>query len=206
MKTRELAREMREAYRALKAADREELVRAGVPAHDVDYYQMVGVARMWVEQTDDGYRYQPDPDGVGRAFISPILAHHPDTLETPHAWACVRVGNLVDLLAWDPGHPTRWALRTGKASWLGAALPQFCNPPPTEVWRTPLNWFRNDCAGLVALTRDRAEVYRLLSALIGGIIVEDQAHADEIRGILERPRLTPPITIALTRQRVRRAA
>jgi hypothetical protein len=178
----------------MKVADTEELIRAGVPAHTIDLYQMCGIDRVCPERAADGALYRPDPDG-GRAFISPILAHRADTPETPDPWAFARFGNIIDLLAWDPAHPSRWARRTGNASWLGAVPPQYCSPEPVRVWRWPVEWFRAECTGIVILTRNRAEIYRLLSGCIGGILVDDGAHGAEIRSVLEHPWPAPRIFV-----------
>jgi hypothetical protein len=201
VKTRDLVREMCHAYAALRVADAEELIRAGVPAHCLDLYRMVGVARVRVE----GALYQPDPLGGG-AFISPVLAHHVAGPETPDPWAFARFGNIVDLVAWDPAHPERWALRTVNATWLGCIPPQYLAPEPVRIWRTPLNWFRSDCTGLVVLARERPEDYRLFAGLASGIIAEDRRHAEEIRSVLQHPWPTPRITIAPPQRVLRRAA
>jgi hypothetical protein len=202
VKTRDLAREMRYAYAAMRVAEAEELIRAGIPAHIIDLYQMIGVTRIRLA----GELYEPEPEG-GRAFISPILAHLPDTPESSDPWAFARFGSLVDLIAWDPAHPHKWALRTGAASWLGCIPPQYIEPEPVRIWRSPLAWFRSDCTGLALVTRERPEAYRLLANLRGGIIAEDHHHAAEILDVLQHPWPAPRVSVAPSQQRqVRRAA
>jgi hypothetical protein len=75
----------------------------------------------------------------------------------------------------NPAAPDRWALRRGIASWLGACEPQYLDPDPVPVWRTPLGWLRAGCRGLVLLTEDKTDRYRCLS-MLGSIVAEDQAH------------------------------
>jgi hypothetical protein len=55
------------------------------------------------------------------------------------------------------------------------------------VHRTVLGWLCSGCAGLVLLTGDPVERWRILSDCRGGIIAEDVAHARELRAILARP-------------------
>ena len=203
MKTRQLAAEMRGAFAALRSEHAEALAEAGVPWHLIGLYEMAGVGRVRV----DGDYYQPDPDG-GRAFISPVLIGGPYGPEAADPWRFARFGGLIDLLAWDPAQPDRWALRTGAATWLGCCAPQCFAPQQTQIWRTPLAWLCSDCTGLVILSRDRAEAYHVLAGLAGGILAEDEAHVAEIRSILARPYPAPKVrnVAALRRGQVRRAA
>lgn len=183
---------MRQALANLTTDHAEELVGAGVPLFPIVIYQMVGVGRISI--TDGSYC--PDPDGEV-AFITPVRLQHPDTPQSTMPWWFVRAGSLIDLLAWDPAAPDYWALRADAASWLGSAAvqdyPELIEPGPTRVWRTPWNWFRSDCDGLVLLSRRRADQYRILSELQGGIIAEDRAHRRELRDVLERPWPAPQV-------------
>jgi len=188
VKTAALAAEMRQACAAIGRDELDELVQLGVPRILVDHFQMVGIARIRVE----GPLYVPDPDS-SPALITPVCMHYQDTPETPMPDVYPLVGNLVDLVAWDPRVPEGWALRTGAAIWLGAISPQLCDPEPVPVWRSPLNWFRAACSGLVILSSDRAEQYRLLAGCRGGIIAENEAHAVKLRAILDRPFPAAPI-------------
>jgi hypothetical protein len=148
-----------------------------------------------------------EPDQAGKiAFLTPVLTHYPDTPESPQTWGACRVGNLIDLIAWHPRHPDRWALRTGDATWLGSIEPQYAVPPPVAIRRSPLSWLQSDCDGLVILARDSSEVYRLLSNCVGGIIADDALHARELREFLERRRPLPKVTVALQTAPVRHAA
>jgi hypothetical protein len=47
--------------------------------------------------------------------------------------------------------------------------PELVAPARVRVWRTPLSWFRSGCDWLVMLSPERADQYRILSELHGGI-------------------------------------
>jgi hypothetical protein len=188
VKTRHLATEMREAFRAMRPADIQELARSGIPPILIDHFQMVGIARIRIS----GQCYEPDQNGR-LAFISPILVQDPNTPEASRPDVYVLVGNLVDLVSWDPAEPSQWALRTGNASWLGCIQPQYLSPPPIRIWRSPLNWFRARCEGLVILARELSETYWLLSGCLGGVVAEDPEHAVELTRTLERPGPVPRV-------------
>jgi len=186
VKTRDLAREMADAVAALQPRHLDELDRHGLDLLDIVVIpQLVGRADVKIE----GERYQPDPHGSG-AFITPVCIHEPHWPESPYPLEFVRYGNLVDLVAWHPRFPDRWATRTGTASWLG--LREVFDPFPVPVWRGVLGWLRAGAVGIVLLTSDRAERWRLLSDL-PGIIAEDEEHATELRNALQRPWSAPPV-------------
>jgi hypothetical protein len=155
---------------------------------------MVGITPVRLE----GDLYSPDPDGAV-AYVSPVRIEYPETLESTEPWWFVRAGDLVDLLAWDPAVPDTWALRAGTATWLGCVavqMPELAPEPPTRVWRTPLDWYRMDCDGLVLLSRETADQYRILAGLEGGIDAMDEAHARELRAVLRRPWMAPRVRAA----------
>ena len=117
------------------------------------------------------------------------------------------MGTIVDLVAWDPEHPTDWALRAGRAVWLGSVAPQYLDPEPVWVRRTVLDWFCAGCTGLVVLARDTAQAYSLLMGFPGGIYAEDEHHKAHLEETLKRPWQLPPIFIGPRLQReVPRAA
>jgi hypothetical protein len=147
--------------------------------------------------------YQPGPDG-GPAFILPVRVDNPTSPEAADPVDTVRHGEIVDLLAFSPAFPNRWALRTGAATWLGCVEPQYLGPEPTPIWRSPLRWLGNDCRGLVLLSRDRRDRYRVLTCL-DAIVAEDEDHAAELRKLLEQPWLSPPVYVRRGRE-VRNAA
>ncbi len=88
-------------------------------------YQMVGLAR--IARITDTDLYEPDPTGVW-AFVTPVRVEHPATPESRLPEACARLGQLVDIVAWDPRYPHDWALRIGHAYWLGC-VPAQCSIP-----------------------------------------------------------------------------
>ena len=191
VRTRDLIAEARAASAAMTRADVAELEEFGVPAAAVEIFQLVGIAR--ISRIVDIGLYEPDPSGA-LAFITPALVESPTTPESqsPGAFA---LGNIVDLVAWDPQAPRDWALRALQAEWLGCVPSQYLDPEPVPVWRTVLNWFRAGCTGLVVLSREPAEIYRLLMGFPGGILGEDEVHCAELRRTLERPWPVPPISV-----------
>jgi hypothetical protein len=96
---------------------------------------------------------------------------------------------------WHPLFPRTWAVRTGAADVLGLVEPQYCDPEPVEIWRGPLNWFRAGCRGLVLLSREPVDVYRVLSQCGGGIVAEDKVHAKELTAALDHPWPHPPVIV-----------
>jgi hypothetical protein len=117
----------------------------------------------------------------------------PETMDDPHE--VISWGAIVDLVAFHPRHPARWALRVGAAEWLGCCEPQYLDPPPVRIWRLPLDWLRADCTGLVILSQEPVDAYRVLSGL-HSITAEDAAHAGELRRVLSRSWLVPHIGMA----------
>jgi hypothetical protein len=187
----ELATEIGEAVAAMRLADYEALADAGVDPVLVLVPQLVGAARVTIA----GARYRPDRAGE-LAYDTPIRvgAGWPLTPETPRPEIVVRYGQVADLVAWHPRHPSRWALRRGDAEWLGAIEPQCLDPFPSRIWRGPLGWLQNGCRGLALLTRDRAVARRTLAGL-ASIVAEDDRHAAEVRRILAHPFPSPPVTV-----------
>jgi hypothetical protein len=185
----DLARELAQAVEALTDTQHEDLVLAGVDRVDIAL-GMVGAAYGHVI----GDRFEPHTDGK-LAYCTPIRCHDPLTLESPVPASAVRVGDLVDIVYWHPEVPRRWALRTGAAECLGLIEPQYCGPEPVAVHRGVLGWFRAGCAGVVILTPDPWTVYRLLSQCAGGIVAEDERHAEELRAALEHPWARPKVFV-----------
>jgi hypothetical protein len=77
-------------------------------------------------------------------------------------------------------------------------------PDPVPVWRSPLRWLGHGGVGLVPLSRDKRDIYRLLT-VADCIIAEDTRHADELRRLLQHPWLAPEVIVRTGRE-VRRAA
>lgn len=138
--------------------------------------------------------FVPDPDSTLSAFIAPVRVDHPQTPESLDIEAAITDGAIVDLVAFVPALKVRWALRTGAAEWLGACEPQYMEPDPVRLYRSPLDWLRASCEGLVCLATEPREVYRFLTRFYA-ISVEDEEHADELRQILDRPFYHPEIMI-----------
>jgi hypothetical protein len=183
---------MRQASAAMTSADVTEFERLGIPRINIEHFQLIGLAR--VARIADTDLYEPDPSGC-LMCISPVLAQDPATPESRRPESYVRIGKIVDLVAWDPEYPRQWVLRTGFADWLGCIRPQFLDPPPVWVRQSVLSWFRANCEGIVVLSRDPATIYSLLMEFHGGIWVEDEVHAAQLRRILDRPWPLPPISI-----------
>jgi hypothetical protein len=191
MNTRDLAAEMRVARESLTAAHWDELEAHGVSTTVIASFALLGAAKIRV---GNGL-YEPAPDGRW-AYVTPVLVDNELGPEAAQPISCARIlGHLVDLLAWHPRHPRRWALRVGAAPWLGCCEPQYMEPEPVRIWRSPLAWLRADCDGLVMLSTDPADAYRLLSSL-REIVAEDAEHAAELRRLVRRPWPLPRIVAA----------
>ena len=148
--------------------------------------QIIGCARVLVE----GSRFIPDSDGAP-AFITPVVELRGGDTEQI---ADRHSGETVDLVAWHPAHPERWALRTGIGRCLGYVA-WWQAEKPTRVWRSPLAWLRARCDGIVLLTTETEERHSILMQLRGGIVAEDRRHAAELRAICERPYPVPRIGV-----------
>jgi hypothetical protein len=149
---------------------------------------MIGAMPMRIE----GRRWIPDDDANGRAFVSPLRSRG-----TPWdllAEEIVINGPLIDLVAWHPGMPHRWATRCGAAGWLGAWDPGISaqRTDPVPIWRGPFAWLLGWMTGVVPLVTDRVALYRLLADM-PVILAEDEAHARQLRRALERPYPVPLI-------------
>jgi len=191
-------REYLMALRPTRFADLGPLRQAGVGGPGL----AVGPAFASIQVADG--RFQLDRDGDAKAFVIPVRVGNPLTAEVNDPIKAVRHGTLIDLIALSPAYPNQWALRLGNATWLGAIEPQFLMPEPVPIWRNPLGWLRNDCRGLVLLSRVRSEQYRVLT-VCDSIVAEDERHAAELRGVLDHPWLAPPV-YSLRRREVRDAA
>jgi hypothetical protein len=189
MTGRDLAAEMSAAAAQLSSDDRAELIALGIDRFDV--CQLCGIAPV---RRCGGELYEPDPAGRA-AIITPVLVQDPATPESnlPHSYC--RFGEVVDLVAWDPRRPRRWALRVGAAEWLGCIEPQYLEPDPVPIRSSVLSWFRAGCRGLVLLSRSAPDQYRLLSVCFR-IAAEDRAHQAELRRVLSLPWKAPPVLVA----------
>jgi hypothetical protein len=191
----DLGGEMGAAVEALPSPLRTRLLAAGIDPRDLGL-GMVGTARIRIE----GGLYTSDPDGGMAAFITPARLDDPRSPESKAPDGAVRIGAIVDLVAWRPDRPSWWALQLGAAEWLGAIGPQYCNPPPVHIRRSVLQWLQHACQGLLPLSHQATDVWRLLSGCVGGLVVENESHATELRHILERPWPTPRIIVVGARR------
>jgi hypothetical protein len=172
------------------AADRATLERAGVPRIVVDL-GMVGAATISLRLDST---YDPDEHGA-RVFVTPCRVDDPWSPESAEFELAAQYGMIVDVIAWHPRAPMRWATRLGLAQWLGAIEPQFCDPPPVPIRRSPVSWLRGGARGLCILDRDRRAQYRLLS-LCRSLIAEDREHRAELQRVLAHPFSLPTIAVA----------
>lgn len=196
MNTIDLLAEMRAARKALSAEHRAELLSAGIPLDIVRLYPLIGAELVLVKAG----MYRPDPDGLP-AFITPVLVDNAASPEAAHPLVYARhLGECVDLVAWHPAHPDLWALRLGVATWLGCIEPQYCDPDPVAMRRSPLAWLRAGCDGLVILSRHPPDAYRILTDC-QSIVAEDETHAAELRKLVRQPWPLPRIAAAIRETR-----
>lgn len=191
MDTNDLLAELRAAWAAMNRDHRTELIAAGILVEIIELYPLIGTASVRLQ----GRLYEPAPDGRP-AYITPVLVADPASPETPApgTYAC-HLGEIVDLVAWHPAYPERWALRVGAASWLGCIEPQYMDPEPVCIRRSPLAWLRAGCDGLAILSRDPADAYRLLTGC-ARLVAEDRTHATELRRLVRQPWPLPGIAVA----------
>lgn len=148
----------------------------------------------------EGDLWQPC-EGEPLAFVVPVKAADGHTPENPNPENVLRYGDVVDLVAFRPDRPDRWALRLGAAAWLGAIEPQFLEPRPVRVWRTPLEWLRAGGEGIVPLSHDPEEVRGVL-LWCRAIVAADVEHGRQLRRLLEKPARIPPIYVDRPEARV----
>jgi hypothetical protein len=176
-----------------------ELMRYGIPIQAI---ATVCPAPMKIVLDKSGQLYQPVETGL-LAWTFPVCCadpEDPDAIETPDPLMAVATGPVIDLLAFSPSAPGRWALRRGIATVVGAIEPQYLDPVPVPVHRDVTDWLRADCRGIVLLTSHRIEVVRLLHQC-RAIEAEDAAHAAELRRILAGPPpKLPPIRVGAPRR------
>src|SRR5262249_31791823 len=126
----------------------------------------------------------------------------PEMIETTDPNEAISAGALIDLIAFSPAAPRRFALRCGAATVLGAIEPQYLDPAPVPVHRDVTRWMRSGCRGIVLLRGDEHEARRILGQ-IARIEAEDDPHAPELGRLLMPP---PPQTIVVARRTRRLAA
>jgi hypothetical protein len=189
VKTADLEAEHREAVKNLTTEDAQELVdQLLIPWFAVIIYQLVGIMPIRRE----GWLWEPDPDGE-LAYITPLRIERIDTALSLEPWETTRWGELVDLIAWDPRAPRRWALRTASTLWLGS-IP-FGEPFPAMIRATPLSWLQADCDGLVLLTRDPVELRSIFAEFEYGIHAESDILTAQLTKLVRQPVANPPLIL-----------
>ena len=138
----------------------------------------------------DDARELYEPDSTGRAaWVLPVCAidpAYPERIETAEPEAVVSRGATVDLIAFAPEAPGRWALRPGEAPVLGAIEPQYLDPPPVPVHRDVTDWLRSGCRGIMLLTSDPCEAGRILRHCLR-VEAEDPAHKVALDRLINLP-------------------
>jgi hypothetical protein len=168
----ELYVEVCRAARDVTESDRDWLEEHGVTDRKLADWGDLGAAHV---QFHDRY-YEPADDGP-RAFITRVAD-----------W-----GGTADLIAWLPSRPGAWGFRRGTAWALGEADFEKAEFEQAKlyVYRTPLCWLAAPDDQLKICILDWSTAW---PRILGGpqLIVEDEAHAGEIRHHLRLPHLTPP--------------
>jgi hypothetical protein len=187
----DLFAEYRAALHATRHAELDALMRAGV---SVGTIERIGPAVAPIRLSRNGQLFDPDPDSDTFAFILPVRGSNPVSPEACDPQAEVSSGPIVDLVAFSVLRPDRWALRRDAVTWLGCCEPQYLEPDPVRILRSPLSWLRHGCQGIVLLSRDQREQYRTLTCL-RSIVAEDEAHANELRRVISHPWPGPLVTV-----------
>lgn len=147
--------------RNLQRADAAELLKRGVNIQDMLLHEMVGVARV---RLDEHQLWHPVQHGGAKVFVSPVRVAREGDLMSPEPMETNRGGELVDLVAWrpskDPAKPALWYLREGNADTLGTVrtdlyremLPR--SRPAVELRSDVLDWLKHRGEGVLVLTQD----------------------------------------------------
>jgi hypothetical protein len=152
---------------------------------------------------------QQFPPNNTSSFAAQVVGAAPNDTEiyvaTTRPWCafsptCGGMGSIVDLLAFHPDAPGRWALRTGLAIALGVVELQHCRPALVLVHRDVLGWLHSECRDLVLLTSDQHEARRILLQ-IDTLEAEDQRHANHLNSLLTLPRSGPATRVILPPRR-----
>ena len=177
----DLRAELLASVAQLGEADRLALLDLGIAAETIARFRMCGIEQVSISNG----LYSPAPGGP-IAIITPVRVYTSVTPEARAARAYAHWGPIVDLVAWHPAEPERFALRIGSAEWLGCIEPQYLDPDPVPIHRSVLDWLRAGCVGLVLLSPDPADQYRALCCC-GRIVTADPEHSKALRRVLSRP-------------------
>jgi hypothetical protein len=122
---------------------------------------------------------------------------------TPLGEACLVMSVLsedaettIDLVGWSAQDPEQFALMFGTCGVLG--IDQLLNPAthysdePCPIWRTPWNWLKAGCRGVVIL--DRNEAHSELLQVNGLLAAESVEHGNQLvmSGLVPGSRLVVP--------------
>jgi hypothetical protein len=198
MRSRDLVAEYCHSLRLMTFADLQALLAIGIPIATVRQVCPVPASIRLVDR--GGERFEPDIDGAP-AWVFPatcIDPRWPELLEALDPRRAVSGGEIIDLVAFSPAVPQRWALRTGDAITVGAIEHQYWFPKPTQIHRNVVSWLRAGCEGVVLLTSNPYEAARVLRG-IAVIEAEDKDHAAELQRLLHMP--TPSNSTILTRRK-----
>lgn len=102
----------------------------------------------------------------------------------------------IDLVGWSAQDPDQFASMFGTCGVLG--IDQLRNPAtyyggkPCAIWRTPLNWLKAGCRGIVILDRNKGQVeLRQTRGLLAAESVEHGRHL-VLSGLVPENRLVVP--------------
>lgn len=161
---------------AIRAAHREFLTSQGVSRRTLIEAGLVGVSR--VHMSGGSFEFSDDGEP---AFISPVHelrdgGRHLDPFPA-----------TADLLAWLPRKPKTFARWLGVAMFLGEPYLRAAMEAgeAIRVYRTPLDWLRAGCAGVVILDTRRA--WAEFGSLEWPLVADDVEHGRELRRILTPP-------------------
>ena len=194
MNTAELIDEYLIAMRRMKLDhDVEALKRHSVPMRAI---ATVCPAPVTITVDRSGELYQPHEAGRA-AWVFPVCCidpENPDAIEAPDPLAVVASGAVIDLLAFSPLAPRRWALRRGVATVVGAIPPQFLDPDAVVVHDDVTDWLRAGCSGIVLLTRSQTEAARVLRQC-QAIEVNNASHAADLLRLLQPVTKWPTVRV-----------
>lgn len=164
------------------------LVGAGISARMIVPF----VRSALITVTDDLFTF--DDEGV-EAFVTPVTGFEDGDIETPEVVEDLFDTPVLDLVAWHPDAPGRWALLRGAVAVLGLMDTQVLQPFPTRVHRDVAGWLRAAGDGITILTRDNRERASIVQS-ISTVAAEDRAHASELIDLARRPVRIPSIIVA----------
>lgn len=138
---------------------------------------IVGVAR--IEVVNTAPHFQPSPDGIPTIIVPVSYSYAPCELDP------------INLVAWQPGSPDHWHLRTGNTPVLGeAAIDRAVTmEEPVALYQSPLDWLHNRLDGAVIL--DWTACHSLYLGNVQRIIADNPALAEQIKHKLDEERCWP---------------